>query len=226
MTDYLKSLQKLFELNADAETAAGAKKYMRNKFEFYGIKSPLRKEIFNRFYKENGLPGNKDIAEITMECWQQPQREFQYFAMEMLKKVIKNANKERIELYEYTITNKSWWDTVDFIAANLVGTHLKFYPELIKPSTTKWINSGNIWLQRTAILFQLKYKKETDVELLTEIINKMQGSKEFFINKAIGWILREYSKTDGKWVTDFTKNMPLDNLSKKEALKWLNRKKG
>ena len=224
MHNYLKPLQQLFEQNADTETAIGAKKYMRNRYEFYGIKSPQRKEIIRQFYKENGLPDNKSVEDITKDCWQQPQREFQYFAMEMLKKIAKKAGKERIGLYEFTIVNKSWWDTVDFIAANPVGTHFLIFPELIKPYTTKWIDSDNMWLQRTAILFQLKYKKDTDTELLTGFINKMQGSKEFFINKAIGWILREYSKTDAGWVIDFVKNTHLDNLSKREALKWLNRK--
>ncbi len=226
MNEYLKPLQKLFEQNADEETASGAKKYMRNLFEFYGIKSPLRKEIYSRFYKENGLPDSDKIEEIVKDCWQQPQRDFQYFAMEMLKKIAKKAGKERIELYEFIIVNKSWWDTVDLIASNLVGTHFKLFPEMIKPYTSKWIDSDNMWLQRTAILFQLKYKNETNTELLSEFIFKMQGSNEFFINKAIGWVLREYSKTDAGWVLNFTENVTLNNLSKREALKWLNRKNG
>jgi 3-methyladenine DNA glycosylase AlkD len=224
MHNYLKPLQQLFERNADAETATGAKKYMRNRYEFYGIKSPLRKEIIRQFHKENGLPDYDRVEEIVKDCWQQPQREFQYFAMEMLKKIAKKAGKERIELYKFTIVNKSWWDTVDFIAANLVGTHLKLFPEMTRPSTSKWIDSDNMWLQRTAILFQLKYKKETDTALLSGLINKMQGSKEFFINKAVGWALREYSKTNAEWVINFTENTQLANLSKREALKWLNRK--
>ncbi len=224
MHNYLKPLQQLFEQNADEAIAVGAKKYMRNRYEFYGIKSPLRKEIIRQFYKENGLPDYDKVEEIVKDCWQQPQREFQYFAMEMLKNIAKKAGKERIELYEFTIVNKSWWDTVDFIAANLVGTHFKLFPEMTIPSASKWIDSDNMWLQRTAILFQLKYKKDTDTKLLTGFIDKMQGSKEFFINKAIGWALREYSKTNAEWVINFTENTQLANLSKREALKWLNRK--
>ncbi len=224
MHNYLKPLQQLFEQNADEAIAVGAKKYMRNRYEFYGIKSPLRKEIIRQFYKENGLPDYDKVEEIVKDCWQQPQCEFQYFAMEMLKKIAKKAGKERIELYEFTIVNKSWWDTVDFIAANLVGTHFKLFPEMTIPSASKWIDSDNMWLQRTAILFQLKYKKDTDTKLLTGFIDKMQGSKEFFINKAIGWALREYSKTNAEWVINFTENTQLANLSKREALKWLNRK--
>jgi 3-methyladenine DNA glycosylase AlkD len=86
------------------------------------------------------------------------------------------------------------------------------------------MNSGNMWLQRTALLFQLKYKKATDVNLLSDYILRLQGSKEFFINKAIGWILREYSKTDPDWVIQFVQNNNLANLSRREALKWIDRK--
>ncbi len=226
MNDYLKPLQKLFEQNADEATAIGAKRYMRNRYEFYGIKSPLRKEIIRQFYKENEFPEKAKIEEIAKDCWQQPQREFQYFAMEMLKKITKNANTGHINLYEFMIVNKSWWDTIDFIAANLVGTHFKLFPEMTRPYTSKWIDSDNMWLQRTAIIFQLKYKDGTDLDLLTGFIKKMRGSKEFFINKAIGWALREYSKTNAEWVINFTENTQLANLSKREALKWLNRKNG
>lgn len=137
----------------------------------------------------------------------------------------KKAEKERIDLYEYLIVNKSWWDTIDYSASNLVGVHFQKFPELIQPYTEKWMDSGNMWLQRTSLLFQLKYKKATDLELLTDYIHQLQGSKEFFINKAIGWILREYSKTNAAWVVDFVNSNQLAPLSHREALKWLNRKR-
>ena len=136
----------------------------------------------------------------------------------------KKAEKERIDLYEFMLLNKSWWDTVDFIASNLVGVHFQKYPDLIYPVTEKWMNSGNIWLQRTSLLFQLKYRQKTDVKLMSDYIQRLQGSKEFFINKAIGWILREYSKTDAEWIKKFVGNHQLAPLSKREALKWLERK--
>jgi 3-methyladenine DNA glycosylase AlkD len=119
------------------------------------------------------------------------------------------------------ITNKSWWDTVDFIATKLVGTYLVLYPCERKNYVNKWINSGNIWLQRTAILFQLKYKEQTDFELLTYIIRQLNHTDEFFINKAIGWALREYSKTNPVKVKEFIDSVQLSNLSIKEGSKYL-----
>ena len=90
-----------------------------------------------------------------MELWSQPQRELHYVAQELAKKYIKNQDPSDIELYEYMVTHKSWWDTVDFIAAHLMGGYFKTYPELRASFCEKWLNSGHMWLQRCAILFQL-----------------------------------------------------------------------
>jgi 3-methyladenine DNA glycosylase AlkD len=122
------------------------------------------------------------------------------------------------------VAHKSWWDTVDFIAPKLVGEYFKIYPEQRNTYVEKWIASDNIWLQRTSILFQLKYKEEFDTEFLTYVINSLLGSKEFFINKAIGWILRQYSKVNPNWVIEFTNNTQLDKLSYKEATRLINLK--
>jgi 3-methyladenine DNA glycosylase AlkD len=200
------------------------KKYMKGQYDYFGIKSPERKELSKDFLQKHGLPLAEELTEIVKECWELPQREFQYFIMEVLARLVKKGDKERIALYEYLVLNKSWWDTVDYIASNLVGAHFLRYPELIKPTIETWMDSGNIWMQRTSLLFQLKYKKKTDVDLMAGYIQRLQGSKEFFINKAIGWILREYSKTDGNWVKDFVQNHQLAPLSRREALKWLERK--
>ena len=197
---------------------------MKGQFEYYGIKSPVRKEIAKEFLKSNGYPASEELESIVKEAWSLPQREVQYFTMDMLGKLAKKGPYDRIELYEYLITHKSWWDTVDYIASNLVGVHFQKYPEQILPRTDLWMKSGNMWLQRTAILFQLKYKKDTDLNLLSEYIHQLRGSKEFFINKAIGWMLREYSKTDTDWVIKFVNNNELAPLSRREALKWLERK--
>jgi len=223
MHSYIVPLSKAFEKNRNEENAYFMKKYMKGQYEYFGIKSPERREIMRDFLKENGLPSVHELNEITMEFWNLPEREYQYVIMDILGKMAKKAEIDRIDLYEYLVENKSWWDTVDYIASNLVGVHFQKYPELIKPYTVKWLDSGNMWLQRTALLFQLKYKKSTDTNLLTEYILSLQGSKEFFINKAIGWILREYSKTNAEWVVEFVKKHQLAPLSHREALKWLNR---
>jgi 3-methyladenine DNA glycosylase AlkD len=126
---------------------------------------------------------------------------------------------------EYIIENKSWWDTVDFIAKKLVGRYFIEYPEYRDEFIEKWLKSDNIWLQRTTILFQLAYKEETDVKLLFDIIKKLKDIDEFFIQKAIGWSLREYSRTDPDKVEKFIKENDLSNLSSKEGMRIIKKKR-
>lgn len=202
------------------------KKYMKEKFSFLGIKSPERRALTRAFYKNYTRPDINNIENIVRQLWKMEEREFQYFAMELVEKELKKMGRYDIQLFEYFIVNKSWWDTVDFIAANLVGKHLLNFPGLIEQMNKKWISSENMWLNRTALLFQLKYKNDMDAKLLKQNILKCRDSKEFFIRKAIGWVLREYSKTNPVWVSEFVDSITLSPLSKREALKWINRIKG
>jgi 3-methyladenine DNA glycosylase AlkD len=200
------------------------KKYMKNLFEFLGIPKPQRLLLKKELLKKERLPGVERLEEIIKKLWQLPGREYQYFGFELVEHYRKQLKEQDIDLLEYMITNKSWWDTVDFIAANLVGPHFCRFPHMVGPYTTKWLASGNMWLQRTALLFQLKYKAGTDVVLMFKIIGRLADSKEFFIRKAIGWALREYSKTEPAAVLNFVESQPLSNLSKREALKVIARK--
>jgi 3-methyladenine DNA glycosylase AlkD len=156
---------------------------------------------------------------MVKELWNAPQRELHYFGQELFFKYAKQFEKTDIALIEYMITHNSWWDTIDFIATKPLAKYFKMFPEERRIIINRWIVSENIWLQRSALLFQLKYKTETDLELLSYIILQLSDSKEFFIKKAIGWALREYSRTDDKWVLEFVNENELEPLSKREALK-------
>jgi len=156
-----------------------------------------------------------------LDLWDLPEREYQYVAIGYLRKFSKKWDRDFIDLFEQLIISKSWWDSVDGIASWLVGEHFKRFPEMRDEYIDKWMESENIWLQRVCLLFQLHYKEKTDEMLMGSVIMSLNGSKEFFINKAIGWILREYSKTDSQAVINFVENNKLSNLSKREALKWL-----
>jgi 3-methyladenine DNA glycosylase AlkD len=224
LKEYLLPLKIAFEENANPAKAAQMKNYMRGQYEYFGIASPERRIIFAEHRKNYGLIPEAHLNEIVKTCWQAPEREYQYFAMEMLNKVIRRNRPETIQLYEFMITEKSWWDTVDYIAANLVGSHFRKYPELIHGKTAQWMESDNMWLQRTCLIFQLKYKNKLNAGLLESFIMNLKDSKQFFIRKAIGWILREYSKTNPEYVKDFVQNTSLSGLSRNEALKWMSNK--
>jgi len=221
MIDFIKILQEEFLQNANSEIAKGQKKYMRDKFMFLGISSPKRKVIQKPFLVSKYLPQKEKLHTIVTELWNLQEREYQYFAQEFAYRYIKKIQVKDIQLFKFMIVHKSWWDTVDFIAVKLVGEYFKKYPDEIQKNVDFWIASDNIWLQRTAILFQLKYKEMIDTILLQQIIDEVTPTNEFFINKAIGWILHEYSKTNPSWVTHYLLKTDLSNLTKREASKYL-----
>lgn len=225
MNTFVINLRKALEQKANPDIAAQQKAYMRNQYDFFGLKAPDQAELRREFLKVHGLPPADELRTIIRELWQQPEREFQHFGMMMLEKYIKKVDANFISLLEFIITTKSWWDSVDMIAARLVGVHFKRFPKQVPVYTEKWMKSGNFWLQRTALLFQLKYKKETDTRLLFDLIERLSDEDEFFIRKAIGWALREYSKTDPEAVIQFVETHELKPLSRKEALKVIERKK-
>lgn len=221
MSEYIQSLKNILSKNSNKENAFFMKKYLKNQFEFYGIKAPLRRELTKSFLKKENLPSKNEIKNIIFELWNEPQRELQHFAMELLFKYSKILKAEDYSIFESMITSKSWWDTVDFIAVNLVGNHFKIHSQLKAPISEKWINSEDMWLNRTAILFQLKYKETIDEKILFAYILKHCSSSEFFLRKVIGWALREYSKTNPSSVLEFVKEneTKLSGLSKREALR-------
>ena len=220
MHSYVISLKTLFEQNADPAKAGPMKKYMRDQYEYLGIKSQQVTSLLRGHIKEHGLPPLDKVDIILRELWSLPQREFQYAAMNLMERLEKKANEDFIITIEYLITTKSWWDTVDALASHAVGAQFKRFPKVKEKYLKKWRKSDNFWLRRTTLLFQLGYKKETDFELLCELIKENLGSDEFFINKAIGWALRQYAWTDPTPVKKFVKaTKELHPLSRREALK-------
>jgi len=218
---YTQQVLEVFHVHEDPRNAKPMAKYMKNKFAYFGIKSPLRKEISKPLLGRNMIPKIDDVPVVVQELWDQPQRELQYFALELLQKYARASPAKWIDFYEELITQKSWWDSVDGLAAAQVGGHFKKYPDQISTYTMAWMNSGNMWLQRTCLIFQLKYKNQTDFELMKSFIIPSAESKEFFIRKAIGWALRQYGKFNPQDVIEFVNHQPMSNLSRREALKLL-----
>jgi 3-methyladenine DNA glycosylase AlkD len=217
---YTLSLKTLFEKNADPAKAAPMKKYMRDQFEYLGIKSPQGALLLREHIKAHGLPPLDKLDIIVRELWSLPQREFQYAALNLMSKLENKVDEDFIKTIEYAITTKSWWDTVDILAGHAVGSHFQRFPKVKEKYLKKWRKSDDFWLRRTTLLFQLGYKKETDFDLLCEIIKENLGSNEFFINKAIGWALRQYAHTNPAPVKKFVKaTKELHPLSRREALK-------
>ncbi len=224
MSDYLQPLQIAFETNANPAEAGPMKKYMREQFEYLGIKTPQRRELLKAFFAEYGLPPVDELEALVLELWAMPYREYQYTALGFLDRRKKVLTADSLPLLEKLITTKSWWDTVDGLAANQVGHVLARFPESRDEVIGRWRREENFWLRRTTLLFQLRYKDQTDEALLFALIRENLEDKEFFIQKAIGWSLREYSKTNPEAVQQFVAKTELSGLANREALKWMRNK--
>ncbi len=213
-------IKKLFEVNKDDKQAEQMAKYMRNQFSFYGLKTPLRRSIYKDFIKAEKKEAHVDW-DFLDECYKDEHREFQYLAYDYLLALNKYLNYEDIPKIEKYILTKSWWDTVDFLDKVIGGIAIR--DARVKDLMKKWSKNDNIWIRRTAIQHQLSLKEKTDSKLLEEIIVNCFGSEEFFINKSIGWALREYSKTNPDWVRNFIEKYrdKMAKLSIKEASKYI-----
>lgn len=210
---------KTYQKHSNPENAGPMKKYMKDNFEYFGIKSPVRKEISKTFLAKYKELFKDEAFELVEELWNEPQRELQYFAMDFLQKYTKQFEKEDIQFIRFITENKAWWDSVDFIAKNITGPYFLKFPEQLDPVLNDWKDSGHLWLQRSCIIYQLGYKKITDTTRLAYFCNYFKHEKEFFLRKAIGWSLREYAKVDPEWVKAFVEDAELEGLSRREALK-------
>ncbi|MGD6832628.1 DNA alkylation repair protein [Sutcliffiella halmapala] len=219
LQDYETRILHAFHTHANGENKEPMEKYMRNHFPFLGIRTPERKDILRRFLLENGKPPLEWLEQLVTFLYSQPEREFHYVALAMIDLHIKKLDADFLPLLEKLIITNSWWDTIDHIAPKHVGAILLKNRTSIADYPDRWIQDDYFWLQRSAILFQLKYKQKTDEEKLFQIINQRKDSKEFFIQKAIGWALREYSKTSPDAVITFIKNNDLAPLSQREGMK-------
>lgn len=197
--------------------------YMRNQFPFYGVMSTPRKELLKALKKEHleVLDSNKKRALIQL-LWEEEHRECQLVALDWLMQwKPKEFTASDIDLFEWLITTKSWWDTVDGIAPNVVGKYARVFPDQMKETLHRWESHDSFWIRRACLIFQLRYRQETDLELLQYFINKFKPDREFFIQKAIGWSLREVSKWNPTWVARVVEEEHLTGLAKREASKYI-----
>jgi len=223
MTNNVKQLRSKFEKAVDPEAAVGAAAYMRNQFEFFGIKTPLRRELGKDLVLASKELSEKEIISLCKELWEQPEREFQYIACDILAKNAKRFSPTFVKRdAKWFITNKSWWDTVDSVRTS-VEIVVAANPEL-EATMFEWINSKNMWLVRSALIHQLTLRNKTNSTRLFALCELKAEEKEFFIAKGLGWALRSYSYIDPKAVKKFVKDHPeLTSLAKREGLKAINR---
>ncbi len=217
---FIQDIKQTFNKHSNLDNKLPMEAYMKHKFEFYGIKSPDRKQLLKEVINSHKDELVANCKNIVVQLYKLPQREFHYSAMEIVDKFLKKKYLlEDIKLIEHLIVNHSHWDSVDFIAKHILGNYLLQFPEQTKKIISRFSNDNNMWFNRSAILFQLGYKGKTNSEILFKECKKHSKSDEFFIQKAIGWALREYAKTNSDAVKQFAITHKLAPLSTREALK-------
>ena len=221
----LDRLVTVFEGHRDTPRATRMAAYMRNLFPFLGIPTPARRALDREVRRGLPAPTEAELGEVALACWALPEREYQYFAVDLVCRHIRVCSPAFLGTLERLITTRSWWDTVDGLASHAAGGLVQAHPEL-REDMDRWSEAGDFWLARTAILYQLGYKQRTDEPRLFRYCTRNAGSGEVFLRKAIGWALREYSKTDPAAVREYVAAHAgtLSGLSRREALKWLDRR--
>lgn len=219
MLSYLRPLKTDLESLACPVNAGKMKSYLRGQFEYYGLKTPIRRSALKEFVAEYGKPAYSDIEKIVFDLFSRNEREFHYCAIDLCGMTEREWNEDSLSLFERMATTKSWWDTVDSVNSVCIRPFFIKFPELMSAETLRWANSDNIWLQRLSLIFQLRYKDKTNKRVLKRNIGLLKESDEFFVQKAIGWILRDLGHSDPEWVKSFVEKTKLQVLSRREALK-------
>lgn len=221
--DLLPAVVAEYRAAADDEQAAAQRAYMRDQFPYLGIPTPARRKLSKAALRKVGTaaqPSTSDCVAVALRCWELPEREFRYFAIDYLVANVKYCESALLPTVRALITTDPWWDTTDPLATRVVGAMVAADSRLVG-EMDEWVRDQNIWIARTAILHQLHYKTATDEKRLFEYCTLQAAHPDFFIRKAIGWALREYAYTAPEAVRAFLARQELSPLSVREASKHL-----
>lgn len=192
--------------------------YMKNHFSFLGVKSIERRKQSKDLIKESKLLSQVELYQLINMLYEKNEREYQYVAIDLCVANVGKMNWQDLKKYAPLIEEKAWWDSVD-AWRKVFGLFIKLQPECKETVFDYFYKHPNFWMRRVAINLQLMEKEKTDLMLLTKAIEYDNSTDEFFIQKAIGWSLRQYSKVDSDWVITYTNESNLTPFAKKEALK-------
>lgn len=211
-----------FSAHRDPSRAEGMSAYMKHRFPFLGISSPERRRLAQIALADMPRPEEQDLAEFARGCWNRPEREYQYAAIDQLRKATKRLSEGFLTELRWMIITKPWWDSCDPLSGTVVGGIVRRFPASAL-AMEEWISDENLWLRRAALLHQLKWKEDCDQERLFGFCLLTMDEKDFFIRKAIGWGLRQHARIAPGEVSRFMveHRERLSGLSFREAAKHL-----
>lgn len=222
----INEIENIYKSHADPERAKKMAAYMRNKFNFYGLHAGLRRELSKTYIREGKKAKSIDRTLLT-DLFSNKYREINYFGLDLLKVQSHLLTIGDFENLVGLAQIRPWWDTIDNIDSIIGG--LGHGDREFEEKILDLASNDNFWLRRIAIGHQRKYKYQTDTDLLAKIIKinldipAKDKDEKFFIDKAIGWALREYSKTNSTWVGSFLheESKALAPLTIREASKYM-----
>ena len=220
-----KFINKEMKKHANPKNVAPMQAYMKTNMPFYGVKSPVQNKIVAEVKRLFPISNQKEYNEIITKIWSLPHRENKYISIKLARKWKQYITLDALPVYEKMIREGQWWDFVDHIANGLIGVLLANNRMVMTEILDKWIKDDNLWIRRSAILAHLKHKENTDQDKLFDYCKQCSHEDEFFMQKAIGWVLREYSKTEPEIVYSFIEVNEdlLSKLSKREGMKHISK---
>lgn len=204
---------------ADPVKAPQMKAYMKDVAPFLGIQTPVRRRAVQTATRPFGQPpAQAALALSARALFARPEREFAYAACDLIAKNIVVCDAEfLIDPVEELLTTASWWDTVDSLGSGAVSPLCRHFPES-RSVVLRWSASPDIWLVRAAIQHQRGWKHETDVPFVLSLCAAHAHESEFFVQKAIGWALRDIARLDPKAAEEFCAAHPgLTRVATREA---------
>lgn len=224
MPELLLVLRRELRKVAVKKSAPAMQAYMKSTMPFHGVSSKPMRAVCKRVFAKHPITDAETWREDVLSLWRGAKyREERYAAIELSgdRRARAYQTLDALPMYEEMITTGAWWDLVDWIATHRIGDLLRKEPRAMKKILRRWSKSKDMWLARTSILAQVRFKRDTDTKLLYACIAPSLGSKEFFLRKAIGWALRQYAWTNPREVKRYVRahEEELSGLSKREALK-------
>ncbi len=223
-TELVRDLRARLAAEADPARAPGMQAYMKSELPYHGVAAPACRVIFREALATHPLPDRATWLATVHELWDDAtHREERYGALALVRhrRYAAYRDHDALPLYRHLVVTGAWWDLVDDVATHLVGPLLLAQPTDVRPALVGWATDPDRWLRRTSVICQLGATEATDLGLLALAVEANLDDRDFFLRKAIGWALRQYSRTDPAWVRAFVAahHDRISGLSRREALK-------
>jgi 3-methyladenine DNA glycosylase AlkD len=210
----------------DPARAVHQQAYMKSTMPFRGVTLPEVRRLTRAALTDHPVADQAELVAVVRELWDDAAfREERYASLTLLHLPRHRRWRDLtlLPLYEHFVVTGRWWDLVDDVATHALGELLRLRPDEVAPEMRRWAADADLWRRRAALVCQVGAKGDTDSQLLADVIEAAVVERDFFVRKGIGWVLRDYARTNPDWVREFVAAHAdvLSPLSVREATKHL-----